>query len=86
MTKIMSLPDPRYQTKYSDSYVGPLFFLQKKMIIPSSTQEVWCEPGYQPKRDPKGFDVTINDYTFTDMYYGGPNWDKVVHTPYKSYN
>jgi hypothetical protein len=80
------MQDPRFLTQYSDNSQGPFFFRQNTFLLPASTQEVWAECGYQKKREPKGFDLTVNDYSRDRINYGGPQWDQVVHTPFKTYN
>ena len=81
----MALPDPRFTTAYSDNYKGPLFFRQNTFLLPSSVNEVFCEPGYQPKKIDKGYALTYNDYTFHNINYG-PWWSDYVHTPFKTRN
>lgn len=80
------LPDPRYITNYSDNYKGPLFFRQNKFYMPAAAYEKYCNPGYQPTRKDKGYSLTVNDYPFHDIQYGGPMWSKYVHTPFKTEN
>lgn len=79
-------PDPRFTTDYSDNYKGELFFRQRRFLLPVSTQEKFCNPGYQPKREDKGYALTVNDYPFHDIHYGGPMWSQYVHTPFKTWN
>lgn len=81
-----SLPDPRFQTVYAADYRGVLYHRQRRMRIPLVTKERWCEPGYQPKRLDKGVMLTVNDYPFHYIHYGGPNWSKVVYTDEPDYN
>lgn len=75
-----ALPDPRFTTYYAEDYRGVLFHRQRCMYLPSSVYEKWCEPGYQPKRPDKGFALTVNDYPFHPIQYGGSRWPVVVHT------
>lgn len=79
------VPDPRFTTQYSDNYKGPLFFRQRQFYLPVSTQEKWCEPGYMPKKQDKGYALTYNDYTFQNINYG-PSWAPYVHTPFLTEN
>lgn len=83
----MALPDPRYTTNYSDydTSKGEFFFRQNRFLLPMSTQEVFCNPGYQPKKEDKGYALTYNDYTFQNINYG-PSWSQYVHTPFKTEN
>jgi hypothetical protein len=86
--------DPRYLTTYADRYEGPNFYSQlkssgiqnsnskPKFLLPASVNEKWCEPGYQPKRLDAGYALTVNDYPFHPIKYGGSNWPYVVHTPF----
>lgn len=77
--------DPRFTTNYSDNFQGTFSFRSNKFYMPAGVNEKWCEPGYQPKRQDKGFSLTINDYPFTYNYYG-PSWANYVHTPFKTPN
>lgn len=83
----MSLPDPRFTTRYEQDHRGPWFHQNRgcsplpTLTLPSSTQEVWCEPGYQSKRPNKGVMLTVNDYPFHPIQYTGSLWPSVVHTP-----
>lgn len=79
------MTDPRFTTKYSDQPDGPFFFRQHRFLLPPTVYEQYCEPGYQPRRQDKGFDVTVNDYPFQNINYGGL-WSNYVHTPFKTYN
>lgn len=74
------LPDPRFTTHYADDYRGVLFHRQCNLYLPSSVHEKWCEPGYQPKRLDKGVALTVNDYPFHSIQYGGSRWPSVVYT------
>ncbi|HMP28156.1 MAG TPA: hypothetical protein PKD85_01065 [Saprospiraceae bacterium] len=81
----MSLPDPRFETLYSSNYKGPLFWKNASqqpstVSIPSFALEKWCEPGYQPTRPNKGVKLTVNDYPFHNIQYGGGLWPTVVYT------
>jgi hypothetical protein len=80
------LPDPRFSTLYNAEYKGLLFQRQNTLFVPAFALEKWCEPGYQPKKPDKGFSLTVNDYTFHNINYGGGMWPTVVHTPFKSPN
>jgi hypothetical protein len=85
------LPDPRFTTVHTSDYKGPLFNEgldsgTRKFYLPATVNEVWCRPGYQPKRPDKGVKLTVNDYPFHPIQYGGPNWAQVVHTPFKTDN
>ncbi len=83
---VIALQDPRFTTAYSDNYRGPLFFRQNNFYLPVAVSEEWCEPGYQPVRKDKGYSLTVNDYPFHSIQYGGPMWSQYVHTPLKTYN
>ena len=76
--------DPRYTTAYSKNYHG-LYFHDRiahnqpaTFYLPASVKEVWCRPGYQPKRPDKGYALTINDYYYHQLQYGD-SWKKVVY-------
>ena len=78
-----TLPDPRFSTVYADDYKGVLFYNQpcpQNFLMPASAYEKWCEPGYQPKRPDKGVALTVNDYPFHPIQYGGSRWPLVVYT------
>jgi len=79
------MQDPRFTTKYSDNYQGPFFFRQNTFLLPSSVNEVYCRPGYQPVRPNKGVELTVNDYPFQAINYGGGLWKNYVYqyNPYK---
>lgn len=91
---LQTMVDPRYTTSYADRYQGPAFYTQlrpnetfnsnakPRFLLPASVEEKWCEPGYQPKRLDAGIALTVNDYPFHPLKYGGSNWPYVVHTPY----
>jgi hypothetical protein len=78
------LPDPRFTTAHTSdakyNHHPQVFYL------PPTVEEKWCRPGYQPKRPDKGFDLTVNDYPFHPIQYGGANWSQVVHTPFHTNN
>lgn len=80
MSTTRCLPDPRFTTYYADDYRGPWFHRQCNMFLPSSVDEEWCEPGYQPTRPDKGVALLVNDYPFHPIQYGGSRWPLVVHT------
>lgn len=86
----MSLPDPRFTTNYRSNYKGELFWRDSKtpqtLYIPAFALEQWCEPGYQPQRPNKGVKLTVNDYPFHPIQYGGGLWPTVVYTPFKTPN
>ena len=82
-----SLTDPRFTTEHNITYAGKMFYREfgsdplPTVYIPSSTQEVWCRPGYQPKKVDKGVKLTVNDYVVGhNLQYGGSLWPSVVHT------
>ena len=87
-----SLLDPRFSTAhaaaktkmfYTKTGSGPL----PVVYIPSAANEVWCEPGYQPKRPDKGVSLTVNDYTVgRNLQHGGSLWPSVVHTKFPDDN
>jgi hypothetical protein len=81
-----SLPDPRFTTAYAGEYKGPLFHQQNNIYLPASVMERWCEPGYRQKRPDKGIYLTVNDYQYNPIQYGGGLWPNVVYTPFKSDN
>lgn len=81
----MSLPDPRFTTEYRSDHKGELFWKkasrqQSTVSIPAFALEKWCEPGYQPQRPNKGVKLTVNDYPFHNIQYGGGLWPEVVYT------
>jgi len=91
--------DPRFTTVYEvDRTLAPRrgrmltsptpsdSYLEEVKMMPASAYETWCEPGYQPKRPDKGISLTVNDYPFHNIQYGGPSWAGVVNTPFKTYN
>jgi len=92
----MTLPDPRYTTTYAATYTPPgsRWFHERtpdkngkvNFYLPASTEETWCRPGYQPKREDKGYKLTVNDYPFHPIFHGGSLWPTVVHTPYHTDN
>lgn len=88
VTDKMALKDPRFTTEYSADYNGTLYFRQNPQVvsIPAFALEEWCEPGYQPKQPNKGYTLTVNDYTFHNIKYGGGLWPNVVYTPFDSPN
>lgn len=76
--------DPRMATVYASDQkpiINP-----NKFYLPKITTEQWCRPGYQPKRLDKGIKLTVNDYPFHNIQYGGPAWAQVVHTPFQTDN
>lgn len=81
------MQDPRYTTFHASDYKGTLFHERKDGVfyLPATTREIWCRPGYQPKREDKGVSLTVNDYTYHSLQYGG-KWSKVVNTPFKDDN
>jgi len=79
--------DPRFTTEHTATYTGKMFYREAEtnplptVYIPAATQEVWCMPGYQPKRKDKGVALTVNDYVIGhNLRYGGSNWPSVVYT------
>ena len=78
------LPDPRLSTVYACDVDEPE--LGKVFYLPVSTKEEWCMPGYQKKRPDKGYALTVNDYPFHPIEYGGKSWSQVVHTPFQTDN
>jgi hypothetical protein len=85
------LLDPRFNTMYVNNYNGPLFYQNAReplptLQVPAFAVEQWCEPGYQPKRPNKGVMLTVNDYTFHNIEYGGGLWPSVVYTPFHTPN
>lgn len=87
----MSSPliDPRFTTEQNASYAGPLFYSKlgvgprPTVYIPAAAAEVWCNPGYQPKKADKGVALTVNDYVVGhNLVFGGSLWPEVVHTPF----
>ncbi len=82
------LPDPRYTTDYASNYKGTLFHSRTdgKFYVPAAVNEQMCRPGYQPKRPDKGYALTVNDYSFHPIQYGGSQWPTVVHTPLETDN
>lgn len=75
-----SLRDPRFTTEYNSDFIGHRFEHCDKFYLPAYAIEKWCEPGYQPVRENKGYDLTVNDYPFHEIHYGGPEWAKFVYT------
>jgi len=82
----MALPDPRFTTTHTSNYKGRLYQYGDRMQLPATVAETWCAPGYQPKRPDKGIQLTVNDYPFHPIQYGGPKWAEVVHTPFQTDN
>lgn len=82
------LPDPRFTTTYAMDYKGPPFRHtgDGTFYLPPTVNEVWCRPGYQSKRPNKGVVLTVNDYPFHHIQYGGPAWAEVVNTPFQTDN
>jgi hypothetical protein len=81
------LPDPRFTTNFAFDHQGSWFHRSTNNFqLPASVNETWCRPGYQPKRDDKGYKLTVNDYPFHSIQYGGPAWSNVVHTPFQTDN
>lgn len=91
-SSMATLPDPRFTTDYASDYTGPLFHRgdargnANTFYLPASVNEHYCRPGYQPKRPNKGVALTVNDYPFHHIQYGGPAWAEVVHTPFHTDN
>ena len=82
------LPDPRFSTVHASDYKGVLFHERRdcNFYLPPTVNEVWCRPGYQPKRPDKGVQLTVNDYPFHPIQYGGSRWPLVVNTPFQTDN
>lgn len=81
--------DPRFSTVHAYDFNGAPFYEFKKgspFYLPATVNEVWCKPGYQPKRPNKGIQLTVNDYPFHHIQYGGPKWAEVVNTPFQTDN
>lgn len=79
----MSLPDPRFLTDYRTDFKGPPYYTHVRnghITLPSVVGEIWCRPGYQPTRLNKGVELTVNDYPFHPIQYGGSLWPSVVYT------
>ena len=77
------LPDPRFNTTYRVDFKGTPYYTHQRsgyIVMPSFVYEKWCRPGYQPVRPDKGYDLTVNDYTFHNIQYGGSLWPTVVYT------
>ena len=78
-----ALPDPRFNTVYRADFRGRPFYTHISnghVTMPSFAYERWIRPGYQPVRPNKGYELTVNDYTFHNIMYGGSLWPTVVHT------
>jgi len=82
------IPDPRFTTVHATDFKGPFFYqrIGETFYLPPTVNEVWCRPGYQQKRPNKGIALTVNDYPFHHIQYGGPAWAEVVNTPFKTNN
>lgn len=85
------LRDPRFQTRYASSDPHIMYFRnvaagERTLSMPPFVEENWCEPGYQPQRRDKGYALTVNDYPFHDIFYGGGLWPQYVITPLVSDN
>ena len=78
------LLDPRFTTEHYRPVAG--YGRKGKFYLPQLVNETWCRPGYQPTRPDKGYDLTVNDYPFHNIQYGGENWARVVNTPFTTYN
>ena len=79
----MSLPDPRFATTYRADFKGRPYNTHVRagyITLPSVVGELWCRPGYQPTRLNKGYELTVNDYPFHSIQYGGSLWPTVVYT------
>ena len=81
------LQDPRYTTSYAYQYRGPLFHRQDDcnnilphFLLPASTMEKWCRPGYQPERPNKGSLLLINYYPYHPIEYD-KTWSSEVYSP-----
>lgn len=85
---IKKLPDPRWSTDHAMDHTGSFFHERpyNTIYLPPTVNEVWCRPGYQPKRPNKGTQLTVNDYPFHHIQYGGPKWASVVNTPFQTDN
>ena len=88
-----ALPDPRFATTYRIDYKGAPYYTHftndprtARITLPSVIGEVWCRPGYQPTRLNKGYELTVNDYPFHSIQYGGSLWPNVVYTDLVSDN
>jgi len=79
--------DPRFETSYVADYQGVWSWRKDSMMIPSWLAEPNCcmqdgepvSPGYRPKRQDKGYDLTVNDYPYHRVQLRGGMWSNVVY-------
>lgn len=80
------MTDPRFTTERASDFSGSYYNRNMQFLLPAAAMEKWCEPGYQPKREDKGYVVAVNNYPFHNIHYGGSRWPEVVVTPFTTDN